>query len=342
MSAKRSKKTYSPAERRRRNRRFNTILYIIAGILILGGIALIISDQTLFFPNTINSIEKIAKRIATGEDEVLPTIPPFQMQTMDPGATYLPWHDSPFFNPDLYTYVPVVTEEPEPTLAPGVTPDPNATPRPTREPGPAPTAAPVYPYQPTMVYFLDEYIQNNITSISCPVDPVGYNSAGHMDTVHSAFRAGWFQYGGDPARGGNTLIAGHNRYSGRMGYFSIIKDMQAGDYVIVELQNGQYAYYVVDSVTEYPYDAVPDEVMNTGGQARLTLITCKGDYSSIIHTSRTRIIAVCYPVFFGGGETEAPEETPEYTPDFTPDFTPEPALTPEPTEVPGPDNTRLP
>ena len=166
---------------------------------------------------------------------------------------------------------------------------------------------------------------------------MGYNSNGQMDTVHSAFRAGWFMFGGDPVSGGNTLIAGHNRYSGRYGYFSVIKDkMVPGDMVIVELQNGDYCYYVVDSIEQYPYDEVPDWIMNTGGEARLTLITCLGDYSSLIHTSRHRVIAICHPVYFqtDSDNTPAPEDTP------IPGDTPNPGDTQIPEYTPAPTGDR--
>ena len=108
--------------------------------------------------------------------------------------------------------------------------------------------------------------------------------------------------------------------------------MQPGDIVIVEMQNGSYAYYMVNSITQYPYDEVPNEVMNTGGAPRLTLITCLGDYSSIIHTSRHRVIAVCTPVFFSApdsNQTDEPIQTPEPADTQQPDGDARPEQTPE-------------
>ena len=357
MARKKIKKTYSPAEKRRKNRRFNTILYIIAALLAITGVVIIVSDQTLLFPTIKTKIEQTYIKLSTGEEPSHPTIPPFGMVTADPNNPE--WHphdpDHPYYWGEEYETV----EPEEPTLAPGVTPDPNTTPRPTRVPveaTPRPTNVPggYYepggpdvsgnPYAPVCIYFLNDYIAANITDIACPVDPVGYNQQGQMDTVHSAFRAGWFAYGGDPVHGGNVLIAGHNRYSGRMGYFAIIQQgrLQPSDIVIVEMANGDYAYYSVDSVTEYPYDAVPAEVMTVGGAPRLTLITCLGDYSSLIHTSRHRVIAVCSPLYYDGGngggtETEAPETDLPATsdpgsalPTNEPEYTEPPAETQQP------------
>lgn len=132
--------------------------------------------------------------------------------------------------------------------------------------------------------------------ITCPVDPVGYNWRGEMATVRSPFRAGWLKYSGDPVTGGNVILAGHNRYSGKLGYFSVVKDkLQPGDQVIVKMQNGEYAYYIVESINQYHYQHVPWEVMQHDGESRLTLITCLGDFSSSAGTSMHRVVAVCRP-----------------------------------------------
>ena len=334
---KKEKKTYSPEEKKRRIRRHNAIVYTIAALLFLAGVIIIISDQTLIFPTIGSKVKETYERVILGETpEPQPTLPPFTMMTADPNDFDTHWEG---LGPVIRT--PSPTDYPEYTLAPGQTPDPNATPRPpysytTPDPGP------ISEFAPVSVYFLDQYIAASINNIVCPVDPVGYNSSGQMDTVHSAYRAGWFRYGGNPVEGGNTLIAGHNRYSGRMGWFAIIQQgkLQPGDIVIVEMRNGAFAYYMVDTVTTYPYDEVPNSVMNIGGRPRLTLITCLGDYSSIIHTSRHRVIAVCYPVYFGddGLPTSEPTQTPAPTPE--PEITPEPGATPDPDATPRPDAGR--
>ncbi|MBR0157169.1 MAG: class F sortase [Clostridia bacterium] len=317
-----TKKTYSPAEKKRRRRRHNAIVYTIAILLFLTGAVIIISDQTLFFPRLWESFSSC---VGISKD-VKPTPSPdeqnagFVWVTADPNDTDTHWDihiEGSGHEPGENDY----WDNPYETLPPGVTPDPNATPRPTRPPTPPTSHAPVAPtssYAPKNVYFLNRYTAATITDTTCPVDPVGYNSKGQMDTVHSAFRAGWFMYGGDPVHGGNTLIAGHNRYSGRKGWFSLIQEgkIQPGDVVVVELNSGDYTYFMVDFVERYEYDAVPDEIMNTGGRPRLTLITCYGDYDSSIHTSRHRVIAVCYPVYLndnGGNTTAAPTDPPPVT-----------------------------
>lgn len=184
---------------------------------------------------------------------------------------------------EMPTFPPYVmeTELPEDeTPAPGV---PTEVPVVTEVPDPAQGA-------PVCVYF-PQY------DIICPVDPVGYNWKGQMDTVRAYDRAGWLQTSGTPITGGNILIAGHNRYSGKLGYFSVIKDeLQVGDQVIIEMANGNLAYYIVESIDRWKYDELPDNIMRLDEVPRLTLITCYGDYSAEIGSSIHRVIAVCKPV----------------------------------------------
>lgn len=178
---------------------------------------------------------------------------------------------------DVDDYTPVPTAH--------FTLDPNTTPTPE----PTPTEAPV-PQPPVCVYF-PQY------DIACPIDPVGYNSLGQMATVRAHDRAGWLETSGTPTTGGNILIAGHNRYSGKLGYFSVIKDdLQIGDQVIIEMANGEMAFYLVEAIEKWRYDEVPAEIMQTWGEPRLTLITCYGDYSSALGSSIHRVIAICKPV----------------------------------------------
>ena len=351
-------------ERRKKNKRFNRILYAVAAVLILTGIYIIVNDQTLWLKRFGNKVEEKYNEVVKNETPIpVPTMPP--LPTPEPNITPLPWG---YRDEDEWTqwviangyWDPKVDPEstipPMPTALPGVT-QPPPTPTPTPIPGdnytppkpvygdPEPT--PYNPYEPKNLYF----VGYESTCPVCPIQPVGYNQYGQMAVVQSAYIAGWFMYGGDPVRGGNTLIAGHIRHKGKYGYFSIVRDMlRPGDNVIVEMQNGQCAYYVVARIEEHMYNNVPNEIMNTGGSRRLTLITCKDDYSSYYGTSMHRVFAICYPVYVDPAQppsTEPPEATPYIEPTpyieatLEPERTEEPSETPEPTSAP-PDPTRIP
>lgn len=59
------------------------------------------------------------------------------------------------------------------------------------------------------------------------------------------------------------------------------------------MQNGEYAYYIVESINQYHYQHVPWEVMQHDGESRLTLITCSA--TSFSAGSMHRVVAVCRP-----------------------------------------------
>lgn len=161
------------------------------------------------------------------------------------------------------------------------TASPHGTVSPTQEPE---------AHRPVYVHF-PQY------NINCPVEPVGVTEDGVMATVPAHDRAGWLETSGTPTSGGNVIIAGHNRYHGNLGYFSVIRtDAKVGDQVMVEMDNGEYAFYLIESIQTFKYNEVPDEIMSVYGEPRLTLITCLGDYDYNLMMSRSRVIAVCKPV----------------------------------------------
>lgn len=285
-------KKKSKTSKNNKNRRFNTVLYIIAGILVVAGVLIILNDTTYLFacagdPPLVDD---------NGTQAPVPTFPPDSDSTPVPGTTYDPAHPQPA------TLPPYDSQTPAPTNPSGGEWHPN--PGFTHEPQPDDPVAVIFPQYAISGGRIKYYPEGAPEGecIICPVEPVGLNWKGQMATVHSALKAGWFYESGTPVKGGNTIIAGHNKYSGKLGYFSVIKDkMQPGDQVIIQMRSGGFAFYLVESVETWPHDEVPDYVMQTQGEDRLTLITCKGDYSGSLGTSRHRVIAICKPVGSGDG-----------------------------------------
>lgn len=250
----------SKAKRRRRNRIINAVLYFISACLILFGIYLILLDQTNLFNHNTAEIPDVT---FPPEEAWAPTAVP---ETQEPSE--------------------IPSDAPLPSPPPD-DPDESEEPQVTAEPTPVPTEPP--PNTPVSVYFADH-------GISVKVVPVGVNEKGEMDTVPKHDVAGWYQPGPAPNQSGNCIIAGHNRWHGRKGLFSILHDgLKVGDRIIVTMEDGSTLFYTVDKIKRYHYDAVPDSVMELDGETRLTLITCLGDYSHILHMSETRVVAVCKP-----------------------------------------------
>ena len=69
--------------------------------------------------------------------------------------------------------------------------------------------------------------------------------------------------------------------------------MAVGDEIAIEYEDGAVKYFYVVFVDFYPYDGVPNTVMDLSGESRVTLITCYGDYDRTAGTSKQRCVVVC-------------------------------------------------
>lgn len=266
-------------KRRRRNRIVNAVLYLICACLILFGVYLILRDQTSLFLRNTAEIPDVTFPPETipSRTEPAPTVPPAEIVS-----------DAP---------LPSDTTQPSASASQDETPAPSAaaTPTPAAVQTPVPTEEPTIPPDvpaniPVSVYFEGH-------NVSVKVVPVGVNENGEMESVPKHDVAGWYKYGAAPNQNGNCIIAGHNRWHGRKGLFALLHDgLKVGDPIIVMMEDGSAAFYIVETLERFRYDAVPDRIMDLGGEQRLTLITCLGDYSHILHMSKTRVVAVCKPV----------------------------------------------
>ena len=182
------------------------------------------------------------------------------------------WIPGPYVPPP--TPVPTVAPTPAPTLAPSATPQP--TPSPT----------PYVQKIPVRIYFTNYERQADIF-------PVGVDEENRMGTLNSAKDSAWYQFGPSPGEPGNAILNGHVKWKGELGTFSILKEMKVGDEVVIEFDDGSFKYFDVTNLDTYLLDEIPSSVMDLGGESRMTLITCLGDYDTSIGTSRSRVVAVC-------------------------------------------------
>ena len=169
------------------------------------------------------------------------------------------------------------------------------TPKPTIRPAgakveenePLPSPTPVSLADPVMISFPEGKLQ-------CPVEPVGVDSDGAMDAVPDAKIAGWYRYGVSPGEPGNALLDGHVRWKGELGTFSYLKEMELGEEVVIEYSDGSFRSFHVDSIETYLAEDVPLETMDLdlGGEPKMTLITCAGDFDETGH-SKSRVIVIC-------------------------------------------------
>ena len=183
------------------------------------------------------------------------------------------------------SYVPPATPAPAtpmPTLTP--TPIPDASQTPVITPSPTPYVKPL----PVKILFVEQ-------KQSCEVIADGVDEDNRMIVVNRPDAASWLETGPAPGEEGNAIIAGHRSLKGVAGTFRALWDMEVGDAVVVEFEDGSQQWFYAGHIARYPFKEVPPEVMSFGGPDRLTLITCIGDWNSGANTSSERFVVTCFP-----------------------------------------------
>ncbi|MDL2257806.1 class F sortase [Eubacteriales bacterium OttesenSCG-928-K08] len=131
------------------------------------------------------------------------------------------------------------------------------------------------------------------------VYPVDIKRNGTIGTMPSATKSAWYEKSAFPGQAGNCVMNGHVSYKKQKGIFSYLKQIEVGEEIVFHsLIEGYdyYVYYEVESVEEHPYNDYPAQLIALGGEDRLTLITCLGDFNRRIGTSETRVVAICRPI----------------------------------------------
>lgn len=129
-----------------------------------------------------------------------------------------------------------------------------------------------------------------------PVVTVGLEEDGELE-VPGADEIGWYRYGAAPGRPGATVLAAHVTWNGEYGPFLNLGDLEPGDVVEVDLEDGRRRVYEVVERTMYDKDGLPrDRIWRTTGDETLVLITCGGDFNPDINRYRQNIVIYAVPV----------------------------------------------
>ncbi|MEA5059400.1 MAG: class F sortase [Candidatus Pelethousia sp.] len=193
---------------------------------------------------------------------------------------------------------------PDAYVAPPATTPALTTPAPSAVATPSPT--PYIKKIPVTLHFTER-------EISCPIEPVGviqatdkhgdliFDEQGDpvytMGTIDSEKVAAWLETGPSPGEYGNAILNGHIRWKKVAGVFSVLSDMGIGEKIAVTYDDGSVLYFAVESMDVFTIDDWPAWVMETdSGDARMTLITCHGEWNSQQGTSNERVVVVAKPI----------------------------------------------
>jgi sortase A len=127
--------------------------------------------------------------------------------------------------------------------------------------------------------------------INAPVQMVGLDDDGGMQSPSGPDSVGWFDQGFLPGTTGNAVIAGHVDWVDRAAVFWFVKTLVAGAEVDIVFDDGSTAAFTVDVVVDYPDNSTPlDDVFGPSDAPHLNLITCDGVFNYITHNYDHRTV----------------------------------------------------
>jgi len=151
------------------------------------------------------------------------------------------------------------------------------------------------PEPPEATYLISPPVNIIIPALALDYDirPMGADRRGNMEVAPFLAVVSWFNRSPIPGNNGNAILAGHNAWGGERSRLFTLDTLSIGDYMEIEYADGSVLNFRLESVFVYPLLTAPAHlIMDTGGQARVTLITCKGPFSRTMGTSENRIVAI--------------------------------------------------
>jgi sortase (surface protein transpeptidase) len=123
--------------------------------------------------------------------------------------------------------------------------------------------------------------------------PLGLNSDQSLQVppLSNPMQAGWFDKSPTPGSLGPAVILGHVNGGGKPGIFYKLKDVKAGDQIMVARQDGQTAVFTVSHIDTVPKAAFPaDQVYGDTPDSELRLITCGGVFDPSARSYEANVV----------------------------------------------------
>jgi LPXTG-site transpeptidase (sortase) family protein len=134
--------------------------------------------------------------------------------------------------------------------------------------------------------------------IDAPVVVRGVDPAGKMLTPDNAYDTAWYDFSARPGSDGNAVFSGHVDYV-RVGpaVFWNLKDLEQGDLIEVEMEDGAVYTYAVNTKIQYDAATAPvDAIVGPSPEQQVTLITCSGTFSNATHQYDKRLVVTALRV----------------------------------------------
>jgi LPXTG-site transpeptidase (sortase) family protein len=127
--------------------------------------------------------------------------------------------------------------------------------------------------------------------VDAQVIAVGVDKDGNMAVTNESYNVGWYNHGPAPGDPGDAVMDGHlDWYDTSQAVFYNLSKVHIGDDVQVQRLDGSTRHFKVTKVQTVAYNAKVPGLFQSGGAARLSLITCGGQWSRSLNQYLNRVI----------------------------------------------------
>lgn len=135
--------------------------------------------------------------------------------------------------------------------------------------------------------------------VQAPIIATGVDDrSGQMEVPDNVEEVAWYRHGPSPGQPGSTVLAAHVDLAGQgPGVFFRLDDLDPGDVVEVEMEDGSVVAFSVAARTVYPKDELPLEaIFSRQGPATLTLVTCGGGFDRSSRSYDSNVVVYATPI----------------------------------------------
>lgn len=123
--------------------------------------------------------------------------------------------------------------------------------------------------------------------------PLGLNADETVEVppVDQPMQAGWYRYARTPGEAGPAVVLGHVDGNRQPGIFFRLRELVAGDEILVSRKDGTTATFRVHKAEQVAKDSFPAEAVYGDTDApELRVITCGGGYDQAARSYRDNVI----------------------------------------------------
>jgi len=127
--------------------------------------------------------------------------------------------------------------------------------------------------------------------VNADINPYGLDEEGAMAVPDNGNEVAWFEPGFEPGQVGNAVLAGHVDSEKAPAVFWDLKELQPGDEVIIQDDEGKELIFIVTKTEIYDRNESPiQQIFGASDKRKLNLITCSGFFDREIHNYVDRMV----------------------------------------------------